>query len=128
MVVIIKLFHKGKLMKHIYTLIVVVLLSSVASLNCFAEDKPMKKNMEMDMGMSVEMQDKMAREKQKYILQIDDLSDRIKDEKNPQKKQALMDEQLKLIKDHQAKKMEMKKKMMKKHHEKMMNQKKSMKM
>ncbi len=77
--------------------------------------------------MSEEMKDKQARDKQIYILKIDALSDQIQDEKNSKKKQALMDEQLQLIKDHQEKKRMMKMKMMKKHM-KMMNKKKSMNM
>jgi hypothetical protein len=51
----------------------------------------------MGMEMSAEMKDKMAKNKQKYILKIDVLSDQINDEKNAKKKQALMDEQLQLI-------------------------------
>jgi len=122
-------------MKYIYKSIIVFMLSASASMSCFAEDKPTKmqqgqssrQGMDM-MEMSEEMKDKQARAQQQYILKIDDLSDRIGAEQNPAKKQALMDEQLQLIKDHQEKKRAMKKKMMKKHHQKMMNMKKPMKM
>ena len=113
-------------MKHIYKSIAVILFAVSFSMPGFAEDKPMK--MDMDMGMSEEMKDKQARDKQLYILRIDVLSDQIQDEKNPAKKEALMAEQLKLIKDHQEKKRQMKKMMMKKHHQKMMDKKKSMNM
>ena len=113
---------------------IAVLALSAACISAFAKEKPM--NMQsgntsgqgMGMEMSAEMKDKMARNKQKYILQIDALSDRINDEKNAKKKQELMDEQLKLIGDHMEKKQQMKKKMMKKHHQKMMNKKDGMKM
>ena len=118
-------------MKYIYKSIAVILLSA-ASMSSFAEDKPMNmqqgqssgkgmnKSMNMDMGMSEEMKDKQARAIQKYLLKINDLSDQIRDEKNAKKKQALMDKQLQLIKDHQEKKRAMKKKMMQKRHQKMM--------
>jgi len=107
-------------MNYIYKSIAICVLSA-ASISAFAKDKPM--NMQtgqssgqgMSMGMSEDMKDKQARKKQKYILKINDLSDRIQDEKNSKKKQALMDEQLQVIKDHQEKKRQMKKKMMKKH-------------
>ncbi|RLA24665.1 MAG: hypothetical protein DRQ62_04695 [Gammaproteobacteria bacterium] len=120
-------------MKYIVKSIAVLILSA-ASISAFAKDKPM--NMQqggsstqgMGMEMSEQMKDKMARNKQKYILKINDLSDRIQDEKNSKKKQALMDEQLQLIKDHQEKKRQMKKKMMQKHHKKMMEKKNGMKM
>lgn len=85
----------------------------------------------MNMGgmqMSEEMKDKMARNKQQYILKIDELSDRIHAEKDPARKQKLMNEQLQLIKDHQEKKRQIKMKMMQKHHQKMMQQKQNMKM
>ena len=101
-----------------------VLVLSAASLSAFAQEKPMK----MGMEMSEEMKDKMARKKQIYILKVDALSDQIQDEKNAQKKQALMDEQLKLIRAHQDKKRHMKKMMMQKHMQKMMNKKKGMNM
>jgi hypothetical protein len=107
-------------------------------MSLFAQDKPMNMqqnkssgqtmNKSMDMGMSEEMKDKQARNEQKYILKIDDLSDRIGAEKNSKKKQALMDEQLQLIKDYQEKKRVMKRMMMKKHHLKMKNKQKSMDM
>lgn len=111
-----------------------VCLLSAASLSAFAKEMP--KNMQsgksseqgMGMGMSEEMKDKKARNKQKYILKINALSDQIQDEKNAKKKQALMDEQLQLIKEHQAKKRKMMKKMMMKKKMKMMNKKKSMNM
>ncbi len=113
-------------MKQLYTLIAVGLLS-VASLSAFAENKPMK--MQMDMGsMSEEMKDKQARKKQQYILQIDELSSQIRHEKNTRKKKKLMDKQLQLIKDHQEAHRQMKKKMMQKHMQKMMRQKKAMQM
>ena len=125
-------------MKHIYKSIAIFLLSAIGTMSVFAQDKPMNMqqgkssgqamNKSMDMGMSEEMKDKQARDKQIYILRIDVLSDRIGAEKNPKKKQALMDEQLQLIKDHQEKKRAMKKMMMKKHHQKMMNKQKSMNM
>jgi len=89
--------------------------------------KPMNKSMDMGMGMSEEMKDKKAQAIQKYILQRDELSDQIRDEQNAGKKQALMAEQLELIKVHEEKKRAMKKKMMKKRHQKMMGN-KSMKM
>ena len=121
-------------MNHIYKSIAVCLLSA-ATMSAFAEEKPMNMQKGQSSGqgmnmmeMSEEMKDKQARDKQIYILKIDDLSDRIQDEKNSKKKQALMDEQLQIIKDHQEKKRQMKKKMMQKHHMKMMNKKKSMNM
>ena len=116
-------------MKYIVKFCAVLILSA-ASISAFAKDKPMnmQKDQGMGMEMSAEMKDKMARKKQIYILKINDLSDRIQDEKNTKKKQALMDEQLQLIKDHQEKKRQMKKKMMQKHHQKMMNKKDGMKM
>lgn len=124
-------------MKHLYTSIAILILSA-ASLSAFAEQKPMNMqkgqsssqgmNKGMGMGMSEEMKDKMARKKQIYILKINALSDQIQDEKNSKKKQALMDEQLQLIKDHQEKKRMMKKKMMQKHMQKMKNKKGSMNM
>jgi hypothetical protein len=122
-------------MSYLYKAIAIFLLSAAVSIPGFAEDKPMgmqhgktsgeeaKKSMKMGMEMSEEMKDKHARGMQKYILQQNDLSDRIQAEKNPEKKQALMDEQLQLIKDHMEKKRAMKKMMMKKHHEKMMENK-----
>ncbi len=113
-------------MKHIYTLIAAGLLSA-ASMSTFAENKPMKMNMNMS-GMSEEMKDKQARKKQHYILQVDALSSKIRSERNAKKKQKLMDEQLQIIRDHQDAKRQMKKKMMKKHMQKMMNKKKSMQM
>ncbi|OQK18283.1 hypothetical protein AU255_10770 [Methyloprofundus sedimenti] len=119
-------------MKYIAKSIAVLVLS-FASISAFSEEKPM--NMQQGksadkgmMQMSDEMKDKQAQEKQQYILKINDLSDRIQDEKNPEKKQELMDEQLKLIKDHMEQKRQMKKQMMKKHHEKMKNKKDGMKM
>ena len=125
-------------MKYIYESIAVILLSASVSMPGFAEDKPMNMqkgqssgqgmNKSMDMGMSEEMKDKQARGKQEYILKRDELSDQIRAEKKSNKKQALMDEQLQLIKNYQEKKRKMKKMMMKKHHQKMMNQKKSMNM
>lgn len=124
-------------MNHLYKSMAVIVLSA-ASISAFAKDKPMNMqtgqssgssmNMGKGMEMSEEMKDKQARNKQKYILKINDLSDRIQDEKNAKKKQKLMDEQLQVIKDHQEKKRQMKKKMMQKHMKKMMNKKKSMKM
>ena len=120
-------------MNHIYKSIAVCLLSA-ATMSAFAEEKPMNmqgqssgQGMKM-MEMSEEMKDKQARDKQIYILKMNDLSDRIQDEKKSKKKQALMDEQLQIIKDHQEKKRQMKKKMMQKHMKKMMNKKKSMNM
>ena len=121
-------------MKYIIKSIAVFLLLASVSISAFAEDKSAKmqqgkssgQGMKMGMGMSEEMKDKKARDKQQYILKIDDLSDRIQAEKNSAKKQALMDEQLQLIKDHQEKKRAMKKEMMKKHHQKMMKKNKSM--
>ncbi|HIL79081.1 MAG: hypothetical protein ABGX71_10920 [Methyloprofundus sp.] len=113
-------------MNNLVKLIAVLALSTTC-ISAFAKEKPMNmqsgntSGQSMGMKMSAEMKDKMARNKQKYILQIDALSDRINDEKNAKKKQALMDEQLQLIKDHQEKKRHMKKKMMQKHHQKMMN-------
>ena len=125
-------------MKHIYKSIAVSLFSISASMSGFAQDKPMNMpqdqssgqgmNKSMDMGMSEEMKDKRAQAKQQYILKIDDLSDRIRAEQDPEKKQELMDEQLQVIKDHQEKKREMKKMMMKKHHQRMMNKQKPMNM
>ena len=125
-------------MKYIYKSIAIFLLSAIGTMSVFAQDKPMNMqqnkssgqamNKSMGMEMSEEMKDKQARDKQIYILKINDLSDRIGDEKNPKKKQALMDEQLQLIKDHQEKKRAMKKMMMKKHYQKMMNKQKSMNM
>jgi hypothetical protein len=125
-------------MKYIYKSIAIFLLSAIGTMSVFAQDKPMNMqqskssgqamNKSMGMEMSEEMKDKQARDKQIYILKIDDLSDRIGDAKNPKKKQALMDEQLQLIKDHQEKKRAMKKMMMKKHHQKMMDKQKSMNM
>lgn len=112
-------------MNNVYKSLAVVLLSA-ASLSAFAKEKPMQMNKGME--MSEEMKDKMARKKQIYILKIDALSDQIQDEKNAKKKQALMDEQLQLIKEHQEKKRQMKKMMMQKHMQKMMNKKQSMKM
>ncbi len=121
-------------MNHLYKSIAVCLLSA-ASISAFAEEKPMNmqkgqssgQGMKM-MEMSEEMKNKQARNKQIYILKINDLSDRIQDEKNSKKKQALMDEQLQLIKDHQEKKRMMKKMMMQKRMKKMMTKKKSMNM
>jgi len=107
-------------MKHLYKSIAVCLLSA-ASMSAVAEEKPMNMqsgqsagqgmNKGMNMGMSEEMKDKQARAKQQYILKRDELSDQIRDEKNAKKKQALMDEQLQLIKDHQEKKRMMKKRL-----------------
>jgi FKBP-type peptidyl-prolyl cis-trans isomerase len=120
-------------MQHVYKSIIVLLLSATASMSVYAQYKPMNINTSkntsksMNMGMSEEMKDRQAQAIQKYILQRDELSDQIRDEKNSAKKQALMAEQLKLIKKHEESKRAMKKKMMKKHHQKMMN-KKSMKM
>ncbi len=125
-------------MNHIYKSVAILLLSTIGSMSVFAEDKPMnmqqgkpagqsmKKN--MDMGMSEEMKDKKARERQIYILKIDDLSARIWAEKNLKMKQILMDEQLQVIKKHQEKRRKMKKMMMMQHHKKMMNKKKAMNM
>ena len=121
-------------MNNRYKSIALSLLLASISTSGFSADKPMNmkqgKSSEqgMGMGMSEEMKDKQAQDKQKYILKIDDLSDRIGAEQNAKKKQALMDEQLQLIKDHQEKHRQMKKKMMKKHHQKMMEKKKSMNM
>jgi len=124
-------------MQHVYKSIVVLLLSATASMSVYAQYKPMNinaskdsaksMNKSMDMGMSEEMKDKKAQAIQKYILQRDELSDQIRDEQNAGKKQALMAEQLELIKAHEEKKRAMKKKMMKKRHQKMMGN-KSMKM
>jgi predicted outer membrane protein len=101
-------------MKYIYKSIAIFLLSAIGTMSVFAQDKPMNMqqskssgqamNKGMGMEMSEEMKDKQARDKQKYILKINQLSDQIEDEKNPKKKQALMDQQLQLIKDHQEKK------------------------
>ena len=112
-------------MNYAYKSLAVLVLSAV-SISAFAKDKPMKMNMGME--MSEEMKDKMARKKQIYILKVDALSDQIQDEKNAKKKQALMDEQLKLIRAHQDKKRHMKKMMMQKHMQKMMDKKKGMNM
>ena len=124
-------------MQHVYKSIVVLLLSATASMSVYAQYKPMNinaskdsakpMNKSMDMGMSEEMKGKQAQAIQKYILQRDELSDQIRDEQNAEKKQALMAEQLELIKVHEEKKRAMKKKMMKKRHQKMMGN-KSMKM
>jgi len=124
-------------MQHVYKSIVVLLLSATASMSVYAQYKPMNinaskdsaksMNKSMDMGMSEEMKDMQAQGIQKYILQRDELSDQIRDEQNSAKKQALMAEQLQLIKAHEEKKRAMKKKMMKKRHQKMMGN-KSMKM
>lgn len=120
-------------MQNIVKLIAVLLLSA-ASITAFAKDKPMNMQQEkssgqgMGMEMSGAMKNKMARKKQLYILKINDLSDRIQNERNTKKKQALMDEQLQVIKDHQDKKHQMKKKMMQKHYQKMMEKKGGMKM
>jgi hypothetical protein len=62
---------------------IAVLALSAACISAFAKDKPM--NMQsgntsgqgMGMEMSAEMKDKMAKNKQKYILKIDALSDQI---------------------------------------------------
>jgi len=124
-------------MQHVYKSIVVLLLSATASMSVYAQYKPMNinasknsaksMNKSMDMGMSEEMKGKQAQAIQKYILQRDELSDQIRDEQNAGKKQALMAEQLELIKAYEEKKRAMKKKMMKKRHQKMMGN-KSMKM
>ncbi|MDF1583292.1 MAG: hypothetical protein RQ733_02340 [Methyloprofundus sp.] len=124
-------------MQHLSKSIVVLLLSATASLSVYAQYKPMNinagkgsdkpMNNNMDMGMSEAMKDRQAQTIQTYILQRDELSDQIRDEQDTAKKQALMAEQLQLIKEHEELKRTMKKKMMKKHHEKMMNN-KSMKM
>ncbi|GEM_PF-1103379 len=124
-------------MQHVYKSIVVLLLSATASMSVYAQYKPMNinaskdsaksMNKSMDMGMSEEMKGKQAQAIQKYILQRDELSDQIRDEQNAEKKQALMAEQLELIKAYEEKKRAMKKKMMKKRHQKMMGN-KSMKM
>ncbi|RLA24824.1 MAG: hypothetical protein DRQ62_04265 [Gammaproteobacteria bacterium] len=124
-------------MQHVYKSIVVLLLSATASMSVYAQYKPMNINISkdsaksmnksMDMGMSEEMKGKQAQAIQKYILQRDELSDQIRDEQNTGKKQALMAEQLELIKAYEEKKRAMKKKMMKKRHQKMMGN-KSMKM
>lgn len=124
-------------MQHVYKSIVVLLLSVTASMSVYAQYKPMNINISkdsaksmnksMDMGMSEEMKGKQAQAIQKYILQRDELSDQIRDEQNTGKKQALMAEQLELIKAYEEKKRAMKKKMMKKRHQKMMGN-KSMKM
>jgi len=92
-----------------------------------SKDSAKSMNKSMDMGMSEEMKGKQAQAIQKYILQRDELSDQIRDEQNAEKKQALMAEQLELIKAYEEKKRAMKKKMMKKRHQKMMGN-KSMKM
>jgi len=103
----------------------------------FAQYKPLniqqgketKQNMmNKGMGMSDEMKHKQALMIQKYTLKRDELSDQIRDEQDSKKKQALMGEQLELIKTHEEHKRMMKKKMMKKHHKKMMGQNNSMKM
>lgn len=125
-------------MNYISKSLAVCLLSAV-SLSAFAKELPKnmqsgkssEQDMKMGMGMSEEMKDKKARNEQIYILKINALSDQIQDEKSAKKKQALMDEQLQLIKEHQAKKRKMMKKMMKKKMKmkmKMMNKKKSMNM
>ncbi len=124
---------EAKNMQYVYKSIIVLLLSATASMSVYAQYKPMNistskdSSKSMNMGMSEEMKDRQAQSIQKYILQRDELSDQIRDEQNSAKKQALMAEQLKLIKKHEETKRAMKKKMMKKHHQKMMN-KKSMKM
>lgn len=125
-------------MNYIYKSVAIFLLSTIGSLPVLAEDKLIKmqpsKSTEqvfkksMDLKTPEEMNDKQAREKQIYILKIDDLSSRIMSEKNLKMKQILMDEQLQLIKKHQEKKRKMKKMMMKQHHQKMMDKKKSMNM
>ncbi len=120
-------------MQHLSKSIVVLLLSATASLSVYAQEKPMNMNADkgsnepmnksMDMGMSEEMKDMHAQTIQKYILQRDELSDQIRDEQNAQKKQALMAEQLQLIKDYEETKRAMKMQMMQKHHQKMMGNK-----
>jgi hypothetical protein len=125
-------------MNYLYKSFVIILLSAL-SLPALSKDMSMKmqseqsagsgvkkQGMSMGMGMSDEMKDKKARNEQTYILELNSLSDQIQDKKNYKNKQALMDQQLTLIKEHQAKKMMMKQKMMKKHM-KMMDKKKSMK-
>lgn len=104
------------------TSIVIILISALCSMPAFAEDKPhslkqknsvvktLKKPTELQ--ISEQMEDKQARDKQMYILKIDDLSDRIWAEKNLKLKQMLMEEQLQLIKKHLKKKRMMKKMMM----------------
>ncbi|MCF7972150.1 MAG: hypothetical protein K9L22_13420 [Methylococcaceae bacterium] len=124
-------------MQHLSKSIVVLLLTATASLSVCAQYKPMNinagkdtdkpMNKGMDMGMSEEMKDMQAQVIQKYLLQRDELSDQIRDEQDAAKKQALMAEQLQLIKEHEELKRTMKKKMMEKHHQKMMGN-KSMKM
>lgn len=106
-------------MNNIYKSLTILLLSAV-NLSAFAKDLPVNmhegKSSEqpkgMSMGMSEEMKNKKAQKKQIYILKINDLSDRIQDEKNANMKQKLMDEQLLLIRAHQDKKRMMMKKMM----------------
>lgn len=121
-------------MKHVYKSIAIGLLSASASVSVFAQYKPMNIQqakqgmMDKGMGMSEEMKSKQALMIQEYILKRDELSDQIRDEKNAAKKQALMDEQLKLIRTHEDHKRMMKKRMMQKHHQKMMNKNNSMKM
>ncbi|MCK5761491.1 MAG: hypothetical protein KAH16_01185 [Candidatus Izimaplasma sp.] len=116
-------------MKNIVKSIAILTLS-VASMSAFSLENSMKMKQDngakqgMGMGMSDAMKDKMAKDKQQYILKVNDLSDRIQDEKSASKKQKLMDEQLVIIKAHQEKKRQMKKMMMKK----MMMKKSSMKM
>jgi len=77
------------------------------------------------MGISEDMRDKMGRAEQKYILERDELSDKIRDTKNSTRKARLMAEQLELIKDRQDAKRMMKRKMM---HNMMMKKKMKMKM
>jgi len=110
-------------------LLAVFFLFISVSISAFAEYKPMKMPgaQGMKMGMSQEMKDKQAIAIQQYILKRDELSDQIRDKKNGQKKQALMDKQLQLIKEAEEKKRAMKRRMMKKHHQKMMKM-KAMKM
>lgn len=110
-------------MNYIYKAVAILLLSTIGSMPVFAEDKAMSlqqkkakttaQTIKKSVGMSEEMKDKQAREKQIYILKIDDLSSRILAEKNLKMKQILMDEHLQLIKKHQEKKHKMKQLMMK---------------
>ena len=97
-------------MKQIQKIAGVLILSSFST-GAFSQEPPkgegmMQPGMKMHKGnmdgMSEEQKDQHMRAMQEHMLMMHELSDKIIAEKDPQKKQALKDQQLEMMKAHRA--------------------------
>ncbi|MGR9046948.1 MAG: hypothetical protein ACU83N_16830 [Gammaproteobacteria bacterium] len=98
-------------MKQLFNLAVVFILASFSH-GVFSQEPPVEEGMmkpgmrmhkgQMGGGMTEEQKDQHMRAMQEHMLMMHELSNKIIAEKDPEKKQALKEQQLEMMKSHRA--------------------------